>query len=92
MDPQTVVCPNWDCPAKGQVGRGNIGIHSRKEGRYICHQCHQTFSATKGTPLYRLRSDRNVITLVLTLLAYGCPLRAIVVAFRLDERTVREWL
>ena len=77
---------------RGQVGRGNIGIHSRNEGRYICHQCHKTFTESKGTPLYRLHSDRTVITLVLTLLAYGCPLQAIVVAFRVDECTVREWL
>lgn len=40
---------------------------------------------------YRLRSEWNVITLVLTLLAQGCPLQAIVVAFGVDERTVRDW-
>ncbi len=91
MDPQTIFCPNWGCPARGQVGRGNIRIHSRKERRYICQQCHKTFSATTGTPLYRLRSDGTVITVVLTLLAHGCPLQAIVVAFALDERTVADW-
>lgn len=93
MDPQTIrfACPNLDCPARGQVGRGNIRVHSQKERRYICHQCHKTFSETKGTPLYRLRLDWNVITLVLTLLAHGCPLQAIVVAFGLDERTVADW-
>jgi transposase-like protein len=73
------------------VGRGNIGIHSRKERRYICHQCHKTFSATTGTLFYRLRADGNVITLVVTLLAHGCPLQAIVAAFGLDERTVHDW-
>jgi transposase-like protein len=91
MDPQTIFCPNCDCPARGQLGRGNIGIHSRQERRYICHQCHKTFSATQGTVFYRLRSNWNVITLVLTLLAHGCPLQAIVVGFELDERTVRDW-
>lgn len=91
MDPQTIFCPNLDCPARGQVGRGNIGVHSHRERRYICHQCHKTFSETKGTPFYRLRSDWNVITLVLTLLAHGCPLQAVVVAFGLDERTVADW-
>ncbi len=30
--------------------------------------------------------------LVVTLLAYGCPVQAIVMAFGLDERTVRDWL
>jgi transposase-like protein len=92
MDPQTIFCPNLDCPARGQVGHGNIRIHSRKERRYICSQCHRTFSATTGTAFYRLRSDWDLITVVLTLLAHGCPLQAIVVAFQLDERTVRDWL
>ena len=91
MDPQTVFCPNLDCPARGQVGQGNIGIHTRKEGRYICHQCHKTFSARKGTPYYRLRTAEVQVTLVLTLLAYGCPVAAIVAAFQLDERTVYDW-
>lgn len=91
MDPQTIFCPNSDCLARGQFGRGNIGIHSHTERRYICHQCHKTFSATKGTVFYRLHREWNVVTLVLTLLAHGCPLQAIVVAFGLDERTVRNW-
>ena len=29
--------------------------------------------------------------LVVTLLAFGCPLQAIVVAFGFDERTVKDW-
>ncbi len=29
MDPTTVFCPNLACPARGQTGQGNIGIHSR---------------------------------------------------------------
>jgi hypothetical protein len=53
MDPTTVFCPNLACPARGQSGQGNIGIHSRKEQRFLCTVCHKTFSATKGTALYR---------------------------------------
>lgn len=92
MDPQTVFCPNFDCPARGQVGKGNIGIHSHTERRYICHVCHKPFAATKGTVFYRLRKSKEVVALVLTLLAYGCPLQAIVAAFGFDERTVKQWL
>jgi len=33
-----------------------------------------------------------MIVLVLTLLAHGCPVPAIVAAFFMDERTVSEWL
>ena len=47
MDPTTTFCPNRHCPARGQTGQGNIGIHSQKEQRFICHECHKTFSATQ---------------------------------------------
>ncbi len=93
MDPQTVrcACPNPDCPARGQTGKGNVGIHSQKERRYRCRECGQTFSARRGTAFYRLRTAEETVTLVITLLAHGCPLPAIVVAFGFDERTVAEW-
>jgi len=38
-----------------------------------------------------LRKPAELIVLVVTLLAYGCPLQAIVHAFGLDERTVASW-
>ena len=91
MDPHDVFCPNLDCPASGQTGEGNIGTHSKKEGRYRCRQCGKTFAATKGTAFYRLRTAKATVTLVVTLLANGCPLQAIVMAFGFDERTVADW-
>lgn len=91
MDPNSVFCPNPDCPACGQTGQGNIGVHSCKERRYICHVCQKTFAETKGTAFYRLHHAKDLFVLVITLLAYGCPLQAIVVAFGLDERTVQAW-
>lgn len=92
MDPQTVFCPHLDCAARGQVGKGKIGVHSRKEHRYICPVCHKTFAETTGTVFYRWQKAKDLMTLILTLLAYGCPLHAVVVAFGLDERTVKSWL
>ena len=91
MDPTTTFCPNRNCPARGQTGMGNIGIHSQKEQRFICHECHKTFSATKGTVFYRLRTAAETVSLVVTLLAHGCPVQAIVAAFGFDERTVADW-
>ena len=91
MDLATTFCPNLDCPARGQTGQGNIGMHSRKEQRLICKQCHKTFTTTTGTAFYRLRTPAETVSLVLTLLAHGCPLQAIVVAFGFDERTVAAW-
>ena len=54
----------------------------------MCTECHKTFSATKGTAFYRLRTSAETVSLVVTLMAHGCPLQAIVVAFGFDERTV----
>jgi len=92
MDPATTFCPRLACPARGQTGQGNIGIHSRKDKRFLCTACHKTFSATKGTAFYRLRTATETVTLVVTLLAHGCPPQAIVAAFGFDERTVASWM
>jgi transposase-like protein len=91
MDSQAQFCPNLDCPARGQVGQGNIHVHSRADRRYKCATCGRTFVETRGTPYYRKRTPHDVITLVLTLLTHGCPLQAIVAAFGFDERTVASW-
>src|SRR5215207_604668 len=92
MDPQRQFCHNRACPARGQVGPGNIGVHSQREQRYVCHPCGRTFAATTGTAFYRLCTAADQVTLVLTLLCHGCPPQAIVAAFGLDERTVAAWL
>ena len=78
------------CPYCGGIER--IGIHSRKKRRYKCHNCNRTFTETKGTVFYGLHYPTWVVVLVLTLLARGCPVQAIVVAFVIDERTVCAWL
>ena len=91
MDPTTLFCPNTACPARGQRGQGNIGVHSRKDKRFICTECRKTFSATTGTAFYRLRTAADTVALVMTLLAHGCPVQAIVAAFGFDERTGAVW-
>jgi transposase-like protein len=92
MNQQELFCPNMDCPARGQKGKGNLQVHSRKEQRCVCNVCGQTFATSKGTIFYRLRHAPELVIQVLVLLAYGCPTQAIVKAFGLDERTVRDWL
>jgi hypothetical protein len=47
--------------------------------------------AKEGTLFAGLRKPMEVIVLVVTLLAYGCPVQAIVHAFGPDERTVASW-
>ena len=91
MDPTTVFCPNLACPARGHIGQGHIGIHARQDQRFLCTVCRKTFSATQGTAFYRLRTAAETVALVVTLLAHGCPVQAIVAALGFDERTVADW-
>lgn len=91
MNLEQLFCPNIDCPARGQTKQGNLIVHSRKEKRCFCTVCQKSFAVTKGTLFYRLRTDPKVVICVIVLLAYGCPLQAIVKAFGLDERTIKSW-
>ena len=89
--PRKVFCHNPACPTRGKLDSGNIGIHSLKKRRYICHVCGKTFTESKGTVFYRLRYPVEFVIQIVTLLAHGCPIAAIVAAFRVDERTVASW-
>jgi transposase-like protein len=81
-----------DCPARGQIGEGNIGIHSQKRQRYACSVCTTTFSARSGTIFFRRRTAEDTITRVVTLVSHGCPVPAIEGAFALQAQTVRAWV
>lgn len=80
-----------DCPARGQIGQGNVGIHSQKRQRYRCSVCTKTFSARAGTIFFRRRIDEDTITRVVTLLGHGCPGSAIEAAYGFQAHTVRDW-
>jgi transposase-like protein len=92
MNPHAVWCPNLACPARGQFGKGNIGVHSQHERRYRCRVCRKTFGARTGTIFHRRRTDEALIVLVITLVSWGCPLVAIEHAFGLMPQTIRDWL
>jgi transposase-like protein/IS1 family transposase len=91
MNASQVFCPNLDCMARGQIRQGNIVIHGKARARYRCKTCGKTFSARAGTMFEGLRKPKELIVIVVTLLAYGCPNQAVVKAFGLDERTIASW-
>lgn len=84
-------CSNPSCPVHGHVGQGNIVIHSRQEERYRCKACGVTFSETKGTVFYRLNTDHDHVSYMISLMKHGCPPQAIVATYHHDERTVYDW-
>ena len=91
MNPREQFCHNRDCWAYGRRDEGHLQIHSLQERRYRCERCGKTFSATKGTALYRAHKEQEAVVQVVTLLAHGCPPQAIVAAFGWDERTVARY-
>lgn len=91
MDPHEQFCHNPACWAYGRRGEGHIVSHSQRERRCRCKRCDQTFAATKGTALYRAHQPHDLVVRVVTFLAHGCPVQAIVAAFGWDERTVARY-
>jgi len=91
MNPNHQCCHNPQCEFRGLYDKGNIGVHSQKDKRYICHRCRKTFAATLGTPLYRKQYEHTFFAEVVSLLAHGCPVQAIVATYSIDERTVSAW-
>jgi transposase-like protein/IS1 family transposase len=84
-------CPNEECMSRGQIEQGNIVSHGSKRPRYKCKTCGKTFSIRAGTALEGIRKPEDEYVKVITLLAYGTSIQAIVHAFKLDERTVAKW-
>ena len=91
MNPQPLFCPIETCPSRGIVGAGNLRIHDSLRNRWRCRVCGKTFSGNKGTIFYGLKHQSQLVVWVVSLLAFGCPLQAIVRTFGLDERTVAAW-
>jgi len=90
VGPERRLCPKPACRACGRVGESHVVIHSQRE-RYRCRCCGQTFSAIRDTALSCLHHPIALVVTVVTVLAHGCPVQAIVAAFGLDERTVAAW-
>ena len=61
-----------------------------KRRRCRCTQCGKTFSERTGTPFQHVKTAPEIITQVLTLIAYGCPIVAIEAAFEVQRRAVRD--
>ena len=57
-----------------------------------CQACHNTFSTRRDTPLYRLKTASSRIAEVLTVLAEGLSISAVVRVFGHRHATITRWL
>ena len=91
MDATNACCPHTPCEARGQIGQGHLGSHSRKAQRCIGHAWPHTFRAPTGPVFDRLRTTGAPVGLVVPWLAYGGPVQAMGAAWGGDERTRAAW-
>ena len=95
---KSLSCLNPECRSHGKVGSGNIVRHgfyrtrSGKRRRYRCVECEKTFSATKGTPYYRLQHRRATFDTVVALRVEGVSISAIARIEGIAWNTVARWL
>ena len=71
MNLEKLFCPNNDFPARGQVSKGNLLVHSRKDERAMCHTCGKPFALSKGTLFCRLRTDPQIVMQVIVQYAWA---------------------
>lgn len=92
LQPKKEFCSCESCPSRGQIGKGNIIIHDSSRGMLQCNLCKTTFSETKHTMFHGLKTPKDTVILVLTLVTFGCPIQAIVRGFGFDKRTIKSWI
>ena len=75
---------------EAKAARGTLVSTHAKTSASSVHSAERPSPRRKGRPSTPA-DNAETVALVLTLLAHGCPLQAIVVAFGFDERTVATW-
>ena len=92
MDPATTFCPIWRVPPEDTPARATFASTRARPSASCARSAPRRSAQRKAQPYYRLRTSAETVSLVVTLLAHGCPRQAIVVGFGFDERTVACWL
>jgi transposase-like protein len=92
-------CPNASCAYYGEtdaschavIGHGKMG-RDKAIQRLKCAACATTFSSRKGTPLYYIRTEPEMIAEVLWWLAEGVDVSVLGRRFGYEEETIAQWL
>lgn len=94
--PGGLCCPHPDCKLYGDVEHrriirfGHPGPH--KTQLYHCKACGHTFSDTKGTFFYRLRTNRKKVVDALGMVVEKGGIRATGRATSFDKDTIQRWV
>ena len=91
-------CPNKACADYGKLQNDQqhnikkFGKTKAGRQRYQCKTCKRTFTETKGTPFYRLRTPEDEVIEVLALIAEGMRISSITRVKGYKEDTILNWI
>lgn len=94
--PEGLYCPNPRCSLFGQVEACRLERHayygSDRKVIYLCRACGKTFSETRSTFFFGLRTPRLKVLTALSMIAEGGGIRATGRAMGVDKDTVQRWV
>ncbi len=91
-------CPNKNCECFGQVNKGNISsiaTYQTKSGKrrvFHCSCCRTSFSETRDTVFFDLRTPEEKVIMALKMILVKVNLSDISFVLGLKEETVLKWL
>jgi len=91
-------CSNPDCASYRLINRGNVSAlstyltQSGKRRIFRCKDCERTFSETRETVFFDLRTSEEKVIMALKMLLGKVALSAIGFVLGVTEETVLEWL
>ena len=91
-------CPNKDCQYHGQMNKGNISsistymTESGKRRIFKCSHCKETFSETRDTVFFDLRTPEEKVIMALKIILVKVSLSGICFVLTVKEETILDWL
>ena len=91
-------CPNPDCSLYNRMHKGNVSAistymtQSGKRRILYCSQCEQSFSETRDTVFFDLRTPEEKVMMALKMLLVRVDLTGISFVLGVTEETVLAWL
>ncbi len=94
--PEGLYCPHPACSLFGQVEECQLERHAYygldQKVIYLCRACRKTFSETRGTFFFGLRTPRQKILTALAMIAEQGGIRATGRAMGVDKDTIQMWV
>jgi transposase-like protein len=94
--PKGIYCPNSSCALFGRVESARLERHAYyatdRRVLYLCRECRQTFSETRGTFFFGLQTPREKVLTALKMIAEGGGIRATGRVLGVDKDTIQRWV